>query len=199
MITYSKRRVFPTEYNSFEFPPVAPSLDDIAVGLSRINRFAGQTKHLYSVLQHSFVVSELVSDAARVYALLHDAPECVVSDVPTTWKTDAAREYEFELMRRICLEHNLVWPAPEELWDEVKHIDGVVLAAEAHVLGHNEASVWWPRSKWCEYTYTAEYKTIVYLDSTVGRLCEFPSEAVKVFKNRFSRALEIADSSVFMV
>lgn len=43
--------------------------------LSRLARFVGGTRDFYSVAQHSVVVCDLVSPAARPYALLHDAHE----------------------------------------------------------------------------------------------------------------------------
>jgi hypothetical protein len=62
-------------------------LEDIAHGLSNVGRFAGQGKDFYSVARHSVHVSLEVearggSKEARRYALVHDAAEAYLSDVP---------------------------------------------------------------------------------------------------------------------
>jgi hypothetical protein len=171
-------------------PGSAPTLDDIAIGLSRMPRFAGQTKQFYTVLLHTFVVSELVEGEARTYALLHDAPEALVADVPTPWKTDAAKGHEEDLIARICAANGVVWPAPPNLWEEVMWADAIALAAEAHVLGHVEAETFWPREKWCAYTFEAEYKTKAYIASIGGgtRLIDVPDEAARLYRDRVAHA-----------
>lgn len=121
-----------------------PSLMSIGAGLGRMPRFAGQTQRLYSVLAHTFVVAELVAHEHRAFALLHDAPEAIVGDVPTTWKTDDARAHEADLLERITLDLDLPWPWPDDAQAAVKLADAAALAAEAHVLGHAEAAKWWP-------------------------------------------------------
>lgn len=72
--------------------PLAPdrekiNLEDIAHGLSNVGRFAGQGKEFYSVARHSVYVSYEVdargaSREAQRYALVHDAAEAYLSDVP---------------------------------------------------------------------------------------------------------------------
>jgi hypothetical protein len=134
LITHSGRSVFVGS-------TAGPSLDDIAVGLGRTARFAGQTKRWYPVLAHTIVVSKLVRPENRLHALLHDAPESVVGDVPTTWKTDAARDHEDALLCRIYTELGIAMPGPEAIAD-VALADHLCLVAEAHVLGHAQPT-WW--------------------------------------------------------
>lgn len=146
MITYTGRSVFPENDG-------APSLDDIAVGLGRTARFAGQTKHWYPVLAHTIVVSRLVRPKNRIHALLHDAPEAVVGDVPTPWKTDGARAHEEELLHRIYDELGIDLPR-RGAQNDVKRADRMALAAEAHVLGHAAAQRYWPRPNERAMEYT---------------------------------------------
>ena len=69
--------------------PKAPfSVDrtELAASLGRITRYAGS--YPISVLHHSLAVAELVAQrngslSAYLYALLHDAHEAIVGDVPT--------------------------------------------------------------------------------------------------------------------
>jgi uncharacterized protein len=66
-------------------------IDDIAVGLSRIARFNGQTSVFYSVAQHSLLCAELAaqdkaSPALQLCALIHDAHEAYWGDDTTPKK-----------------------------------------------------------------------------------------------------------------
>jgi hypothetical protein len=61
-------------------------IEDIAIGLSRENRFAGQTVDAYTVAQHSYLVSSLVPQEYALSALLHDASEAYLKDIPSPLK-----------------------------------------------------------------------------------------------------------------
>lgn len=67
--------------------PKKIKLEDIAHGLANLGRFAGQGEDFYSVARHSVHVSREVearggSVEAQRYALVHDAAEAYLSDVP---------------------------------------------------------------------------------------------------------------------
>ncbi len=82
-------------------------IEDIAHGLARVARWNGQTKgdYAFSVAQHSVVVTDIVtalwpSSTAneRLAALLHDAPEYVIGDLISPFKTAIGLDYKsFEL------------------------------------------------------------------------------------------------------
>ena len=83
------------------------AIEDIAHGLARVARWNGQTKGAYafSVAQHSLVVADIVAalwpnstqDDLRA-ALLHDAPEYVIGDLISPFKTAIGLDYKaFEL------------------------------------------------------------------------------------------------------
>lgn len=55
----------------------------LADALAKINRFNGRTPQPWSVAAHSVLVSQLVSPAARGWALLHDAHEAFIGDITT--------------------------------------------------------------------------------------------------------------------
>ena len=61
------------------------NLEDVALGLSRQPRFAGQTSKPFSVAQHSLLVARLCPLHA-LQALLHDAQEAFLGDIPTPAK-----------------------------------------------------------------------------------------------------------------
>lgn len=86
--------------------PLDIEIEDIAHGLARVARWNGQTKgeHAFSVAQHSLLVESLMG-AARpdasptdlVSALLHDAPEYVIGDMISPFKTALGVDYrQFE-------------------------------------------------------------------------------------------------------
>ncbi|OIN59786.1 hypothetical protein [Arsenicibacter rosenii] len=61
-------------------------LEDIAHGLSHRCRFSGHTVRFYSVLEHSLRVAELVPAEHQLAALLHDASEAYLFDMPSPVK-----------------------------------------------------------------------------------------------------------------
>jgi hypothetical protein len=118
----------------------APTLEDIALGLSQIVRFGGQTLFEWTVAHHSLVVMRI---AERYYGpempllplhlLLHDAHECLTSDIPRDFKTAEMSKLQEELDWRIYAELGVLWPTYlERTW--VKYIDNVALLAEAQVV-----------------------------------------------------------------
>lgn len=140
----------------------APDVRSIAVGLGRIPRFAGQTRHFYPVLAHVQVVAAILPPPLRVHGLLHDAAESCLGDVPTTWKTDDRQHTEEVLTTRIYRSLGLLEP---EGFSEtlLKQADAAALAAEAHVCGHAAAEAYWPREKWTHQTDQAAALTEVQL------------------------------------
>lgn len=66
-------------------------IDDIATALSRQPRWAGHTADFYSVAQHSVEVKNLVAERGgnhddQLHALLHDATEAYMCDIPSPLK-----------------------------------------------------------------------------------------------------------------
>jgi len=59
---------------------------DLARGLSRACRFAGQTTAFYSVAQHSVLASYYVPPDDALHALLHDAAEAYLGDLTSPLK-----------------------------------------------------------------------------------------------------------------
>lgn len=81
MQTFTGRRFYPQD-------PVAADLNtaDIAHALSLLCRYGGHVTEFYSVAEHCVLMSRFVESVAgkgaALYALLHDATEAYVVDVP---------------------------------------------------------------------------------------------------------------------
>lgn len=117
-------------------------IEDIAHALSKICRFAGHVDRFYSVAEHSINVSLIVPRELRLQALLHDATEAYICDIPTPFKR-MIPEYK-------VLEDNL-WEAISrkygvdfELHKEVKWADRTLLLTERDALKANTKRNWSP-------------------------------------------------------
>jgi 5'-deoxynucleotidase YfbR-like HD superfamily hydrolase len=83
--------------------PLDIEIEDIAHGLARVARWNGQTKgrHAFSVAQHSVLVEHLLREAwpetgpaDLLGALLHDAPEYVIGDMISPFKSVLGGNYK---------------------------------------------------------------------------------------------------------
>ncbi len=72
------------EFDYDDFKPDDIDIRDIAHSLSHLCRFCGHTNIFYSVAQHCLLVSEKIPGGPEVKlaALLHDASEAYVGDLP---------------------------------------------------------------------------------------------------------------------
>lgn len=80
-----------TTYSGLKLDPgnIKPediNIYDIAAGLSAMPRFAGQTRHVFTVASHSIILSTLVPKEYALVALLHDSSEAYIADLPSMVK-----------------------------------------------------------------------------------------------------------------
>jgi hypothetical protein len=113
---------------------------DIAHALSMLCRFNGHCSFFYSVAQHCICVSKEIRNAGyseeyQLYALLHDAAEAYMCDLPKPIK-EFLPEYkvlELDLIKAII--NGLSLPQPSiEVVNVVREFDKLMLATEAKVL-----------------------------------------------------------------
>ncbi|SFI39636.1 hypothetical protein SAMN05216304_102570 [Bosea sp. OK403] len=123
--------------------PLDIEIEDIAHGLARVARWNGQTRgaHSFSVAQHSLLVEAIAShlnpdwsNAWRLMALLHDAPEYVIGDMISPFKVvmgDAYKSVELRLLTAIHLRFALPATTPAVLKRKTKEADMVAAFLEA--------------------------------------------------------------------
>lgn len=103
-------------------------IQDIATALSRECRYAGHASHFYSVAQHSVLCSRIVPPELAIEALLHDASEAYLKDIPSPLKAllpdYKVIEARFE---RAIREH---FELPELHSQSVKEADNILLVTE---------------------------------------------------------------------
>lgn len=121
----------------------APSIRDIAVQSMRIVRFSGAAEVFWPIGMHMLLVADLmpknleagppigapVNPWFEVYALLHDAAEVCVADVPRPMKTAEARAVEDQVQSRIFAALGVPEPS-EEIKKAVKEADFRAALAE---------------------------------------------------------------------
>jgi 5'-deoxynucleotidase YfbR-like HD superfamily hydrolase len=123
--------------------PLDVELADIAHGLARVARWNGQTHgaHIFSVAQHTLLVEAVarirtprLDRRGRLAVLLHDAPEYVIGDMISPFKTvigDAYKGVEQRLLAAIHLRFGLPAVLPSDLVDLIKAADRIAAYVEA--------------------------------------------------------------------
>jgi uncharacterized protein len=123
--------------------PLDIEVEDIAHGLARVARWNGQTRgdHAFSVAQHCVLVEELavhldpaLDRAARLTALLHDAPEYVVGDMISPFKAALGLDYkafENRLLAAIHIRFGLPPQGAQKLEVFIKKCDHLAAYLEA--------------------------------------------------------------------
>lgn len=135
MQTFTGARFYPLDPRPEDINP-----DDIAHALSLLCRYGGHVDRFYSVAEHCVLMSEAVAPEHALHALLHDATEAYVCDVPRPLKRQLAGYREIE---------DSVWWAIAERFKvdsrlprEVKDADNRILLTERDALMPNTIYSW---------------------------------------------------------
>lgn len=127
MQTYTGKRFYPLN-------PVVADIDiiDIAHALAYLCRFGGHIDRFYSVAEHCVLLSEWVDSENSLAALLHDATEAYVVDVPRPLKylLPQYQELENKAWSVISTRFNISSKLPEQ----VKEGDNRILINEKSTL-----------------------------------------------------------------
>jgi len=120
----------------FHFLSPAPEeidIRDIAHALAMTCRYGGHCNRFYSVAEHSVRMSYLVDERSRLSALLHDAEEAYLPDIPRPIKNRMPEAKEIYL----ALEEAILskFDAFGADWKLIKEMDNRLLLTEAEKLG----------------------------------------------------------------
>ena len=137
MAEYEENFIETFSGNKFHY--LEPSFDeihieDIAHALSLKCRFSGHCREFYSVAEPSIRVAQLVPLELRLEALLHDAAEAYMPDVPRPIKNKfALRKFE-DVILRVIFDKYAIRTRNSSI---VKWADDVLIATEARDLMPN--------------------------------------------------------------
>jgi len=175
--TYSGRKL------NFKKPdPDDILIEDIAHHLSMTCRYSGATKYHYSVGQHSVILAMYVYEQTNdpmqaLSALLHDASEAYITDLPRPVKGSVTgyKSIENRLMKAIFKKFGVDKPS-----DFVMNADMNIVANEAMNVMKNVPD------------WVGDYE---YLDISIDSFIESPQEDVKeaflYVYNKLKNSLEI--------
>ena len=123
--------------------PLDIEIEDIAHGLSFLARWNGQTigDYPFSVAQHSLLVENIFSrqfpkmdNHSKMFALLHDSAEYVISDMISPLKAHLGKAYEAldeKLTMAICIRFNIPTTKIKIIKRQVKIADKMAAWLEA--------------------------------------------------------------------
>lgn len=110
---------------------------DVAPVLGRLCRFGGHTSHLghhYSVAEHCILVAEMVPPEDRLHALVHDAAEAYITDIPAPVRAatcgEAIERVESGIRRAILDSLGISHTLPQSVLEadaEIRHLEAKAL------------------------------------------------------------------------
>ena len=117
-------------YPARRFWPIDPRVDEIHIdsiahSLSMQCRYAGHCLRFYSVAEHCVLLARYVSAPNKLWALLHDASEPYLVDVPRPVKPELTnyKLLENHIMSNVALRFNLGSPGARMIPREVHNAD----------------------------------------------------------------------------
>lgn len=124
------------QYYFLDPKPEQVCIEDIAQALSMNCRYSGHVKEFYSVAEHSCIISDMVLDLTgnsqlALDALLHDASEAYLTDIPRPIKQHIKNYKDIELISEKCIQKALGCNSMNGL---IKHIDMHIVRDEAEQL-----------------------------------------------------------------
>lgn len=150
-------------------------IEDIANALSNVCRFNGHLPEFYSVAQHSVLCSLIVPVEHAFEALMHDAAEAYVQDIPAPLKAllPDYRRIEDQVDGLIRNKFGL----PAEHTPVIKYADLTMLATERRDLDIDDGTAW-------EILENIPPTDIIQINSLR------PGQAYALFIKRFNELLE---------
>ncbi|RUV69652.1 MAG: hypothetical protein EOR26_05075 [Mesorhizobium sp.] len=129
LYTFSGKRFWPLDPMPDELV-----IEDIAHALSLQCRYGGHCVRFYSVAEHSVHLARHVSPPNRLWALLHDASEAYLADVPRPVKSHLTgyRDAEAGVMAAVVARYGLACTMPDEVHQADNRIIGDEMRQNMH-------------------------------------------------------------------
>jgi uncharacterized protein len=124
MQTYTGRRFWPVDPLPSEI-----HIEDIAHSLSMQCRYGGHVRRFYSVAEHSVHLARAVAPEHALWALLHDASEAYLVDIPRPVKGELSEYKRIEAVVMSAVAHRFGL-AHIAMPDAVKEADNRILVDE---------------------------------------------------------------------
>jgi len=165
MQTFTGKAFYPIDPRPEELDPT-----DMAHALGMLCRYGGHSSEFYSVAEHCVLMSHAVTPIHALWALMHDATEAYLVDLPRPLKRSLSGydAVEARLMAVICQRFHLRESMPEE----VKLADNRILVDERAALMRPAPLPW------------ASIENVEPLG--VELMCWSPAEAAEAWINRFN-------------
>lgn len=113
---------------------------DIAQALANEARYNGHTRYFYSVAQHSVLASTITTGQHAKEALLHDAAEAYLKDIPSPLKGLLPDYRAIEARVDAVIRPTFGLPARHS--EQVKRADLILLATERRDLMPRDSTPW---------------------------------------------------------
>ena len=146
--TFSGRVSRPLEPEKTDY-----NIEDIAHSLAMQCRWNGHTKTFYSVAQHSVYASRFIrikgerkptkEKSYKRAALMHDASEAYLCDIPRPIKGHLGRYKELEASTELAIQNNFGILTSPHLLEAVKEIDNALLVRERSILIEKAPNMIW--------------------------------------------------------
>ncbi len=138
-------------FNPFDIDPNTICIEDVAHALSQLCRFNGQCPRFYSVAQHSV---ELATHFIRVrenpamakFALLHDASEAYLGDMPAPFKQHGAWSEYRRLESRV--QHAVLEALAPELVDAARRLHAELQRYDRRICIDEADALWQDTEGW---------------------------------------------------
>jgi hypothetical protein len=109
--------------------------EEIGKRLSRIARYSGKGVAPYSIAQHAYIVSLMVSPANAFQAICHDNAETITGDINGVFKkfVPEIKKAEAFVQAKVLSSHGL----PQTICDEVETADKRIVIPEMKMIKNN--------------------------------------------------------------
>jgi hypothetical protein len=132
-------------YSGIAFYPMDPReeeilIEDIAHSLSLLCRFAGHSERFYSIAEHCVHIADWIDDEHKLTALLHDASEAYLVDIPKPVKMHLPDYVKIEKHLEEVISNKFGMQFP--FHPMVKEGDNRILITERDTLLKTPAKAW---------------------------------------------------------